>query len=626
MLVALIILVQSSISQRDAALARKQHSYDVVILTEQVEGSLARAEASLGRFVIDGDRRTGTLYYDEWRHAGTLIDDLAVLTADDPAQMARVDHLRGLYAKRGKELALPATRANYRQGWPALSLFALAGKSDTLPKMTTVLRDIIKAGGALIDQRASAAASRTDQANSLASLLSGVGILLALSVLALAWLVANEMAARRVAAETADIAADRSAALEKAVAARTIELSEANRRLVEEGKTREAAEARLRQVQKMDAVGQLTGGIAHDFNNMLAVVVGGLEMAKLRVEQQAAEAARHIDSAMEGATRAAALTRRLLSFARAEPLLPAAANPGALLRGMSELIDRTIGERIQVRILADADGWPVWVDGYQLENAVLNLAVNARDAMNGAGTIVMRIANVRLRDGEVGALAAGDYVHLSVTDDGTGMSPETLERVFEPFFTTKPVGQGTGLGLSQILGFARQSGGDIAIASTLGEGTTVSIYLPRHRGDTEEQASAPAQVPIPTRIDGTIMVVEDDARVRAATGNALDELGYRTVLCASGAEALERLGDEPIALLLTDVVMPGMTGPELVERVRLRFPNLRVLFVTGYVGEAGEAEMFRDSVVLRKPFTLRALTDALAAAAAQVELPADRAA
>jgi signal transduction histidine kinase/ActR/RegA family two-component response regulator len=625
LLVALIILVQSSNSKRDTALARKQHSYDVVILTEQVEGSLARAEASLGRFVIDGDRRTGTLYYDEWRRAGTLIDDLAVLTADDPAQTARVDRLRALYAKRGEELALPATRANYKQGWPALSLFALAGKSDTLPKMTKVLREITEAGGALIDQRASAAASRIDQANSLAMVLSGVGVLLAISVLALAWLMVNEMAARRIAAETAEIAADRSAALERAVAARTSELSEANRRLIEEGKTREAAEARLRQVQKMDAVGQLTGGIAHDFNNMLAVVVSGLEMAKLRVEQQAAETARHIESAMEGATRAAALTRRLLSFARAEPLLPTAADPGGLLRGMSELIDRTIGERIQVRILANADGWPVWVDAYQLENAILNLAVNARDAMNGAGTIVMRIANVQLGDGEIGALAAGDYVHLSVTDDGCGMSPETLERVFEPFFTTKPVGQGTGLGLSQILGFARQSGGDIAIASTLGEGTTVSIYLPRYRGEAEVQEAGPAPTLAPARIEGTIMVVEDDPRVRAATGNALDELGHRAVLCASGAEALERLDDEPIAMLITDVVMPGMTGTELVERVRLRFPNLRVLFVTGYVGEAGEAEMFRDAVVLRKPFTLRALADALAATAAS-EREANRAA
>jgi C4-dicarboxylate-specific signal transduction histidine kinase len=372
LLVALIILVQSSNRHRDAAVARKQHSYDVVILTQQVEGSLARAEASLGRFVIDGDRRTGTLYYDEWRHAGTLIDDLAELTSDDPAQAARVARLRALYRTRGGELALPATRANYQQGWPALSLFARAGKSETLPQMTTVLRDITKAGGVLIGERATAAASSTDQANSLARLLSAVGLLLALSVLALAWLAVRAVAARRVASETAEVEADRSAALERAVAARTIELSEANRRLVEEAQTREAAETRLRQVQKMDAVGQLTGGIAHDFNNMLAVVVGGLEMARLRVEQQTTEAVRHIDSAMEGANRAAALTRRLLSFARANPLLPDSASPGALLRGMADLIDRTIGERIQVRILADANVWPVWVDAYQLENRCNN--------------------------------------------------------------------------------------------------------------------------------------------------------------------------------------------------------------------------------------------------------------
>jgi CheY-like chemotaxis protein len=196
------------------------------------------------------------------------------------------------------------------------------------------------------------------------------------------------------------------------------------------------------------------------------------------------------------------------------------------------------------------------------------------------------------------------------------MSAATLERVFEPFFTTKPVGQGTGLGLSQILGFARQSGGDVAIASTLGEGTTVSLYLPRHAEQAANPVPAPAPDLAPARIEGLIMVVEDDARVRAATGTALAELGYETILCASGAEAMERIDDQPIGLLMTDVVMPGMTGPELVERARARFPGLRVLFVTGYVGEAGEAEMFRDAAVLHKPFTLRALAKALAGVAA----------
>jgi signal transduction histidine kinase/ActR/RegA family two-component response regulator len=629
LLLALILQVQSSNRQRDAALARKQHSYDVVFLTQQVEGSLARAEASLGRFVIDGDRQTGTLYYDEWRHAGQLIGNLAGLIADDPPQAARLQTLRTLYGKRGGELALPATRANYKQGWAALSLFARAGKSDTLPRMTRVLREIADSERVLLGARATAAADSTDQANSLSRLLAVVGILLGLSVVALAWLVVTAMADRRVAADTAEVETDRADALEKAVAARTAELREANARLVEEAEIRVAAEQRLRQVQKMDAVGQLTGGIAHDFNNMLAVVLGGLEMARLRIEQQAGEATRHIDSAMEGATRAAALTRRLLSFARAEPLLPGATSPGTLLRGMSDLIDRTIGERIEVRILSEADVWPVWVDAYQLENAILNLAVNARDAMSGAGTLTMSTANVRLGDGEIGALAAGEYVRLSVTDDGTGMSAETLERVFEPFFTTKPTGEGTGLGLSQILGFARQSGGDVGIVSELGRGTTVSLYLPRHRGEVTAAASSPTPTLRTVRIDGAILVVEDDARVRSATGSALAELGYKTILCASGAEALDRLGSgDQIGLLMTDVVMPGMTGPELVERVRLRLPRLRILFVTGYVGEAGEAEMFRDAIVLRKPFTLRALADALAnAGAARPESDsADRAA
>jgi CheY-like chemotaxis protein len=356
-------------------------------------------------------------------------------------------------------------------------------------------------------------------------------------------------------------------------------------------------------------------------------VLGGLEMAKRRVEEQALEASRHIDSALEGANRAAALTRRLLSFARAEPLLPGAIQPGQLLTDMRDLLDRTIGERIAVRIESDADTWPVWVDAYQLENAILNLAVNARDAMDGEGKLEMRASNVRLAEGEIGALPAGDYVRIAVTDTGTGMSPETLERVFEPFFTTKPVGQGTGLGLSQISGFARQSGGDVAIQSALGEGTTVSLYLPRHADAAPAAEVKPANAsPQPKADVGTILVVEDDPRVRAATGTALTELGYPAILCGSGPEAIDQLEERnDIGLVITDVVMPGMTGPELAGKIRTNHPDVGLLFVTGYVGEAGEAENFKGSEVLRKPFTLRALADALHAAAGSVR-SAERAA
>lgn len=617
LLAALVSLVQQSNHQRDAAIARKQHSYDIVLLTGQIGGAFGQAEAALGRYVINGDKETGTVYYDQWRHIGYLLDDLGDLVHDDPTQSARLAHLRTLYQKRAEELGPPAQLASLKKGWSAISLFAVAGKSPTLKDIDDTLRAMANAENRLLDKRSSFAADQTDRANDLAHLLSLVGVLLALSVIALGWLVMIALADRRVARETAELETDRAQALEQAVIERTAELREANIRLIEEGQTRAEAEAKLRQLQKMEAVGQLTGGIAHDFNNMLAVVLGGLEMAKRRVEEQAQEASRHIESALEGANRAAALTRRLLSFARSEPLLPGAIPPGQLLLEMSDLLDRTIGEQIEVEIRNEPDVWPVWIDAYQLENAILNLAVNARDAMDGKGKLVMTTSNARLADGEVGALPAGDYVRIAVTDNGSGMSPETLERVFEPFFTTKPVGQGTGLGLSQISSFARQSRGEVAIQSAPGKGTTVSIYLPRHDGEAEAPRTVPdAAAPSAGADVGTILVVEDDPRVRAATGTALSELGYPAILCGSGSEAIDQLEErDDIGLVITDVVMPGMTGPELAGEIRARHPDVGLLFVTGYVGEAGEAESFKGSEVLRKPFTLRALSEALSAAA-----------
>jgi len=627
LLAALLMLAQQSNRERDAALVRKQHSYDIVVLTGQIGGAFGQAEAALGRYVINGDRDTGTVYYDQWRRVGSMLDDLGDLVHDDPPQAGRLAHLRALYQKRGEELGPPAQLASLKKGWSAISLFAVAGKSPTLKDIGATLQAMADAENRVLGKRSDFAADQTDRANTLARLLSAVGMMLALSVIALGWLVISALAERRVARDIADIETDRAQALEQAVIERTAELRDANLRLIAEGQTRAEAEAKLRQLQKMEAVGQLTGGIAHDFNNMLAVVLGGLEMAKRRVEEQAREASRHIDSALEGANRAAALTRRLLSFARAEPLLPGAITPGRLLTDMSDLLDRTIGERIDVRIESDADVWPVWVDAYQLENAILNLAVNARDAMDGEGRLEMRATNVSLADGEVGTLPAGNYVRIAVTDNGTGMSPETLERVFEPFFTTKPAGQGTGLGLSQISGFARQSGGDVAIESVLGDGTTVSIYLPRHTGDVRAAERAPAAATPRANVDvGTILVVEDDPRVRAATGTALTELGYPAILCGSGPEAIDQLEErDDIGLVITDVVMPGMTGPELAGRIRANHPDVGLLFVTGYVGEAGEAESFKGSEVLRKPFTLRALADALSAAASNMR-SAERAA
>jgi CheY-like chemotaxis protein len=388
----------------------------------------------------------------------------------------------------------------------------------------------------------------------------------------------------------------------------------------------------------MEAVGQLTGGIAHDFNNMLAVVVGGLELARRALSRAPAEAPRHIDNALEGANRAAALTRRLLIFARAEPLMPKGVDPGALIDGMSDLLDRTLGERIAVETRLDEDTWQIWCDPHQLENAILNLAVNARDAMDGEGQMTIATRNVTLRAGEIRAAAAGDHVRISVTDSGCGMTADVLEHAFEPFFTTKPVGKGTGLGLSQIFGFARQSNGEIDITTEAGVGTTVALYLPRFHPAPDDADARPAAPPdsippasaspdsappdsalsesaAPARAGKTtILVVEDDARVCAATVDALNELGYRPLVSAGGEDAIALLARHPeIRLILTDVVMPGMTGPELVAHVAPLYPDIAILYVTGYVGDAGDPAMSGHEL-LRKPFTVGALGAAVAQA------------
>jgi CheY-like chemotaxis protein len=352
---------------------------------------------------------------------------------------------------------------------------------------------------------------------------------------------------------------------------------------------------------------------------MLAVIVGGLDLAKRKLRGPKRDVESHLDNAMEGATRAAALTRRLLAFSRAEPLVPEAVTPAALVEGMLDLVDRSLGERITVQTRFPSEPWHVWTDANQLENSILNLCVNARDAMNGEGQVTIAVENVAVEWGREAQLSPGEYVRISVSDTGTGIAPEHLERVFEPFFTTKPVGKGTGLGLSQIFGFARQSGGDVQIASAAGKGTTVSLYLPRSLRVPD--AAAGSGAPVAQQLSNqpaagtSILVVEDDPRVSRATVGALEELGYRTIACASGAEALAILDRErDIELLITDVMMPEMTGPELVRIVGSRFPDLAVLFVTGYVREQDEGEELTGYDLLRKPFTVSALADAVAAA------------
>ncbi|MGQ0660921.1 ATP-binding protein [Sphingosinicella sp.] len=617
-LIALIMLITGASRARDEALGWERRTYEVIVMTRTIDAAVARSEAALGRYVLDERQQTGTDYYNEWRNGAYQIGQLRQVLGADAEQTARVTRLQALFSQRGQELAPAASAAQARRGQDGLGLLYQAASSATLPALRALLQDIARAERANLARRTQETQVFAARVDAYTDWLGWLAILIGIGAVGLAILAwrafLDTMRARREAAS----AEYRAAELDEAVHARTLELSAANENLQREMAEREAAEAKLRQVQKMEAVGQLTGGIAHDFNNMLAVVVGGLDLARRKLHGPRREVEYHLDNAMEGATRAAALTRRLLSFARAEPLLPEAIAPARLVEEMLELADRALGERITVNTLAPDEEWLVWADRTQLDNAILNLAVNARDAMDGAGELTIAIEHVALRAGAIEALAAGDYVRIAVSDTGRGIAPEHLHRVFEPFFTTKPLGKGTGLGLSQIFGFARQSRGDVTLASTLGEGTTVALYLPRW---LDEAATRPAPRPRATHPESIaraaravrILVVEDDPRVARATSGALEELGHRAVNAASGEEALALL-DGPasdVDLVVTDVMMPEMTGAELAAAIRRRGLNVPILFVTGYVGEAGDADNLAEGDLLRKPFTVAALAEAV---------------
>ena len=616
-LLAMVFFVAMSSRSRDEAVASERHAYDVTLLTRTLDASIARAEAALGRFVLDEDAKgSGNIYYSQWRLARQQLVQLDRLVSADPAQRARVDQLEQLFQRRGDEFALAARATVAKRG--GTGYFYGAATSETGRQLSAKLSEIAISERRSLEQKMAESIFFAARTQRLTDILSILGVIVGFGAIFLGWVAVRALRLNALSRREAETEADRAAALEEAVRERTQELWEANLALKAEAAERQAAEAQLRQVQKMEAVGQLTGGIAHDFNNMLAVVVGGIDLAKRRLSGPRKEVQHHLSNAMEGATRAAALTRRLLSFARSEPLLPERVDSRDLVTGMSELLDRTLGERIKIVTKLAGNAWPVFVDSHQLENAILNLAVNARDAMEGGGTLTIRTANVVLVANEVGDVQPGEYLRLSVTDTGCGMTEEVKERAFEPFFTTKPIGKGTGLGLSQIFGFAHQSGGEVGIESELGKGTTVSLYLPRTAAAAPVRlhAQAASGEAEPTVPGARILLVEDDPRVRAATVDALEDLDYQPIACASGAEAIEVFDKQPFDLVISDVIMPEMTGPELIRIIKAKRPEIAVLFVTGYVGE-GESEDLIGYELLRKPFTVGALASAVAAALAR---------
>jgi len=383
-------------------------------------------------------------------------------------------------------------------------------------------------------------------------------------------------------------------------------------------KRREAALAeaqeQLRQAQKMEAIGQLTGGIAHDFNNLLQGIVGSLDLVQKRISQgRTQEVDRFIAGAATSANRAAALTHRLLAFARRQPLDPRPLKVNPLVASMEDLLRRSLGERVELELVMAGGLWMTLCDPNQLESALLNLAINGRDAMPEGGRLTIETCNIHIDKIVARAcdMDPGQYVCVAVTDMGVGMEPEVAERAIEPFYTTKPLGQGTGLGLSMVYGFARQSEGAVKIYSEIGKGTTVKIFLPRHIGAEQDDTGSDLHLPAPRADDGeTVLVVEDEPVVRGLICEVLADLGYQALEAADGQQGLDiTLSGRRIDLMVTDIGLPGLNGRQLADAARERRPDLKVLFMTGYAENAALSRGFLEPgmQMITKPFAMEDL-------------------
>ncbi len=390
-------------------------------------------------------------------------------------------------------------------------------------------------------------------------------------------------------------------------------LARSNEELLREVGRRERAESQLRQAQKMEAIGQLTGGIAHDFNNMLGVMSGSLDIMRRAIKKGDFAIERFIDAAARATERAAILTHRLLAFGRQQPLAPESIDANKMIATMSDLLRSTLGEQIRIETVSAGGLWTTFADAHQLENAILNVAINARDAMQDGGKLTIETSNAYLDEAycqQNADVEPGQFVMVAITDTGQGIPPEIVNRVFDPFFTTKPPGKGTGLGLSQVYGFVKQSRGHIKIYSEAASGTTVKIYLPRLIGGAQQvKRTAAPQVRSGDR-EEVILVVEDDVLMRQMSAEALRDLGYTVFDSENAAEALAIIDASPeIRLLFTDVVMPDVNGKKLADEALRRRPDLKVLFTTGYTRNAVVHGGVLDPGVnfLSKPFSLEQL-------------------
>jgi signal transduction histidine kinase len=550
--------------------------------------NLQDAQIGVRGLLIENDLSTLAPYTSAAPKIATTIDRIEVLVADNPGELDQVRRYRDLATKamNAFDAVIQAYEAGDRK--KAVALLVESQRQAYMSDARDVTEGMVKAEQVLLRQRLQAVKSTT----------FWLDLFIALS--AFAAVVLGFVTFFHVKAANEELVAGNQ------------QLASAYAALQGEIEERAKVDAQLRQSQKMEAIGQLTGGVAHDFNNMLAVIIGNLSLLLRRWRPQEDKVVQYVENALSGARRAETLTHRLLAFSRQQPLLPQVLDCNKLVSGMNDLLQRTIGENIQVDTVLGAGNWRTKADPAQLESVILNLAVNARDALPDGGKLTIETANAFLDESYTRPLddvPPGQYVMISVADNGTGMPPEVLARVFDPFFTTKPVDKGTGLGLSQVYGFVKQSGGHIRIYSELGHGTAIKIYLPRtvEPENTSGQAEPRAdETPLGTR-EQVILVVEDESSMRRFTVDALRDFGYSVIHAESGKDAIALLPSQPrIDLLVTDIVMPEMNGRQLADEIQRRRPGVKVLYMTGFTRDAVVHNGIVDDGVnlMTKPFGL----------------------